>query len=129
MYDSLWDGRSFRMLNAIDDYNRQVLWIEADTSLPALRVISVLDKLKESRGLPEMIRVDNGPELNSRKLDIWCKENHVTLAFIQTGKPTQNAYIERLNGCIRSELLNAYIFKTLDEVREKTQQCKHNVST
>jgi putative transposase len=126
MHDSLWDGRSFRMLNVMDDYNRQVLWIETDTSLPALRVIRVLDQLKESRGLPEMIRVDNGPEFISSKLDNWCKDNQVTLAFIQPGKPTQNAYVERLNGSIRSELLNAYIFKSLDEVREKTQQWKQD---
>jgi len=126
MHDSLWDGRTFRMLNVIDDYNRQVLWIETDTSLPAQRVIRVLENLKESRGLPEMIRVDNGPEFISRKLDRWCKEHNLTLAFIQPGKPTQNAYVERLNGSIRSELLNAYIFKTLSEVREKTQQWKYD---
>jgi len=126
MHDSLWDGRGFRLLNVIDDYNRQVLWIEADTGLPALRVIRVLDRLKESRGLPEMIRVDNGPEFISHKLDMWCKQNKVTLAFIQPGKPTQNAYIERLNGTIRNELLNAYVFKTLDEVREKAEQWKYD---
>ncbi len=126
MHDSLWDGRCFRMLNVIDDYNRQVLWIEADTGLPALRMIRVLDRLKESRGLPDMIRVDNGPEFISHKLDMWCKENKVTLAFIQPGKPTQNAYIERLNGTIRNELLNAYVFKTLDEVREKAEQWKYD---
>ena len=126
MYDSLWDGRGYRLLNVMDDYNRQVLWIEADTSLPALRVIRVLEQLKESRGLPQMIRVDNGPEFVSRKLDAWCKGNKVTLAFIQPGKPTQNAYIERLNGSIRNELLNAYVFKTLAEVQEKTQQWQHD---
>jgi putative transposase len=126
MYDSLWDGRGYRLLNVIDDYNRQVLWIEADTSLPTLRVIRVLEQLKESRGLPQMIRVDNGPEFVSRWHDAWCKSNKVTLAFIQPGKPTQNAYIERLNGSIRSELLNAYVFKTLAEVQEKTQQWQHD---
>ena len=122
MHDSLWDGRSYRLLNVIDDYNRQVLSIEADTSLPALRVIRVLERLKHTRGLPTMIRVDNGPEFISQKLDQWCKEHQITLAFIQPGKPTQNAYIERLNGSMRQELLNTYVFKTLDEVREKTQQ-------
>lgn len=126
MHDSLWNGRSYRLLNIIDDFNRQVLWIESDTSLPARRVIRVLERLKESRGLPEMIRVDNGPELISRILDQWCREHNVTLAFIQPGKPTQNAFIERLNGSIRAELLNAYIFKTLDEVQEKTQQWMHD---
>ena len=122
MHDSLWDGRCFRMLNIIDDYNRQVLRIETDTSLPTLRVIRVLEQLKQTRGLPQMIRVDNGPEFISAKLDVWCKEHKVTLAFIQPGKPTQNAYIERFNGSIRRELLNAYVFKTLDEVRHKPQQ-------
>ena len=126
MHDSLWDGRTFRMLNVIDDYNRQVLWIETDTSLPAQRVIRVLENLKASRGLPEMIRVDNGPEFISRKLDLWCKEHNLTLAFIQPGKPTQNAYVERLNGSIRTELLNAYIFKTLGEVRQKVAQWKYD---
>jgi putative transposase len=66
MHDSLWDGRSYRLLNVIDDYNRQVLHIETDTSLPALRVIRVLSRLKETRGLPNMIRVDNGPEFISK---------------------------------------------------------------
>ena len=96
MHDSLWDGRTFRLLNVMDDHNRQVLWIEVDTSLPSLRVIRVLEQLEESRGLPGMIRVDNGPELVSHRLDVWCKERGVTLAFIQPGEPTQNAYVERL---------------------------------
>lgn len=122
MHDSLWDGRSYRLLNIIDDYNRQVLAIEADTSLPVLRLLGVLQRLKEVHGLPQMIRVDNGPEFISHKLDHWCKENKVQLTFIQPGKPTQNAYIERMNGSLRRELLNAYIFKTIDEVREKTEE-------
>lgn len=122
MHDSLWNGKTFRLLNIIDDYNRQVLAIEADTSIPAMRVIRVLDRLKESRGLPKMIRVDNGPELVSQKLDFWCKDNDVVLAFIQPGEPTQNAYIERFNGSLRRELLNAYVFKTIRDVIDKTQE-------
>jgi len=122
MNDSLWDGRRFRLLNIMDDFNREVLALEADTSLPALRLVRVLERLKEERGLPEMIRVDNGPEFISIKLDMYCKENKITLVFIQPGEPTQNAYIERCNGSIRRELLNAYIFKTLPEVRIKTEE-------
>lgn len=126
LHDSLWDGRTFRLLNILDDYNRQVLRIEADTSLPALRVIRALDQLKETRGLPQMLRVDNGPEFISRRLDAWCKEHRVMLAFIQPGKPTQNAYVERLNGSIRRELLNAYVFRTLDEVRQKAREWQYD---
>ncbi len=122
MNDSLWDGRKFRLLNIVDDYNRELLHIEADISLPALRVIRVLEYLKEFRGLPKMIRVDNGPEFISHKLDGWCKDHKITLVFIQPGKPTQNAYVERCNGNIRRELLNAYVFHSLKEVRTKAEE-------
>lgn len=126
MSDSLWDGRAFRMLNIIDDYNREVLAIEPGHSLPTIRLIRILEYLKEFRGLPQMIRVDNGPEFISSKLDIWCKQNQITLVFIQPGKPTQNGYIERCNGNIRRELLNAYIFKSVEEVREKAEEYMHD---
>ena len=119
MAHSLWDGKKYRILNILDDFNREVLAIDTDTSIPALRVIRVLEQLKDSRGLPEMIRVDNGPEFISQKLDYWCKDNQVQLFFIQPGKPTQNGYVERLNGSMRKELLNAYVFRSLSEVREK----------
>jgi putative transposase len=122
MADSLWNGRKYRILNVLDDYNREVLAIETDTSIPALRVIRILEQLKIVRGLPEMIRVDNGPEFISQKLDYWCKDNKVHLVFIQPGKPSQNGYIERFNGSIRKELLNAYVFRSLSEVREKIQE-------
>ena len=126
MCDSLWDGRKFRLLNVMDDFNREVLAIEADTSLPALRVIRALENLKISRGLPKMIRVDNGPEFISDKFDGWCKKNDVLLVYIQPGKPTQNAFVERFNGSIRKELLNAYIFRTLGEVRKMAEEWKQD---
>ena len=117
MSDSLVDGRRFRLLNIIDDYNRESLWIEIDTSLPALRVIRVLERLLELRGKPGRIRVDNGPEFISDRLEHWCEERQILLQFIQPGKPTQNGFIERNNGSLRKELLNAYHFFTLQEVR------------
>lgn len=126
MTDSLWNGRRFRMLNVIDDYNREVLAIETDTSLPALRIIRVLERLREARGLPNMIRVDNGPEFISDKLDAWCKDHRIQLVFIQPGKPMQNGFIERLNGSIRSELLNAYVFRTLSEVRDMADRWRQD---
>lgn len=126
MSDSLWNGRRYRLLNIIDDFNREVLSIEADTSLPTLRVIKVLDKLIFSRGIPEMIRVDNGPEFISNRLDAWCKDHKIQLVFIQPGKPMQNGYIERLNGSLRRELLNAYVFRTINEVRLQVDQWKND---
>ena len=126
MNDSLWDGKRYRLLNVIDDFNREVLAIEADTSLPALRVIRVLKKLLFERGTPDMIRVDNGPEFISDKLDNWCKSNKIQLVFIQPGKPMQNGFVERLNGSLRKELLNAYVFRTINEVREQVSEWKED---
>lgn len=118
MSDSLWNGRKIRLLNIIDDYNREILNIETDTSLPTQRVIRVLENIGNSRGFPKMIRVDNGPEFISAKLDMWCKEKNIKLIFIQPGEPTQNAYIERFNGTFRRDVLNAYVFKSIKEVEE-----------
>lgn len=124
MSDSLTDGRKFRLLNIIDDFNRESLAVEVDTSLPSLRVIRVLERLVAQRGKPANIRCDNGPEFISHKLEEWCndKSRQITLQFIQPGKPMQNAYIERKNGSMRRELLNAYMFNSLAEVRSLSEE-------
>lgn len=122
MSDSLWNGRKFRLLNIVDDYNREILSLEADLSFPSIRVIRVLEYLQEFRGLPKMIRVDNGPEFISNSLNEWCHKHQIELAYIQPGKPMQNGYIERCNGSVRRELLNANVFYSLNEVREKIEE-------
>jgi putative transposase len=129
MSDNLRDGRKFRLFNVIDDFNRESLAIEADTSLPSLRVQRVLEKLIKQRGKPRNIRCDNGPEFISHALQQWCKQNQITLQYIQPGKPTQNAYIERKNGTIRRELLNTYIFRSLNEVRILTEQWRSDYNS
>ena len=118
MHDTLWCGKRFRTLNVFDEGVREILAIEVDSSLPAGRVIRVLDQLKDSRPLPVQIRVDNGPELVSSKLVAWCEAHGVHLHHIQPGKPTQNAYIERFNRTFRNEVLNAHTFASLSEVRD-----------
>jgi len=122
MSDSLASGRAFRTLNILDDFNREALWIEVDTSLPAERVIRVLEMLIEWRGCPKQIRMDNGPELISYRLKTWAEENQIILAHIQPGKPAQNAYVERFNRTFREDVLDAYLFDSLSEVREITEQ-------
>jgi putative transposase len=117
MCDSLVDGRRYRLLNIIDDYNRESLGVEVDTSLPALRVIRILQRLIEARSKPLCIRVDNGPEFISDKLQQWCSDHGIALKFIQPGKPVQNAFVERNNGSLRKELLDAYLFYDLQQVR------------
>jgi len=122
MHDALYIGRRFRTLNVLDEGVREILDIEIDTSLPGERVVQVLERLKSWRGLPEAIRCDNGPELVSQALVDWCEKNGVDLRHIDPGKPNQNAFIERFNRTYREEVLDAYLFASLDEVREITYE-------
>ena len=114
----LSDGRSFRMLNVLGDFNREGLAIEVDVSLPALRVARALDRIIEQRGRPKTIRVDNGPEYVSGTLQTWAKKRGIALSYIQPDKPQQNACVERYNRTVRQEWLGQYLFETIDQVRE-----------
>lgn len=120
MSDTLYHGTCFRTFNVIDDHNREALAIEIDTSLRAARLVRVFERLKAERGLPDVLRVDNGPEFLSQTLVEWCHTNGVLIHYIQPGKPNQNAYIERFNRTYRNEVLKLYLFRNLDEVREIT---------
>jgi len=111
--DGLANGRRLRCLTIVDDYTRESLAIEVDTSLPGLRVREVLQRLAESRGLPTSITVDHGPEFESQVLDAWAYQSGVRLAFIRPGKPNENAYVESFNGRLRDECLNEHWFLTL----------------
>ena len=87
MMDQLADGRSIRTLNVLDDFNREGLCIDVDFSLPAARVVRSLNQIIQSRGKPNTIRVDNGPEYISGKLMEWADKQGVRLEHIQPGKP------------------------------------------
>jgi len=117
MHDQLEDGRSFRLLNILDDCNREGLGIEVDFSIPAERVIRTLEHLIEWRGKPKRIRCDNGPEYISGLLAAWAAKNGIQLEFIQPGKPQQNAYIERYNRTVRYDWLTHHCFESIAEVQ------------
>jgi putative transposase len=122
MSDALRYGRKFRTLNIIDDYNREALLIEPGFSLPANKMIVLLNKLIQKQGCPEMIRVDNGPELTSSAFREWAKSHNILIHYIQPGKPAQNAYIERFNRTYRTEVLDINWFDNLQEVNRITQE-------
>ena len=84
-------------------------------------VVRVLEQVGDVHGLPESIRVDNGPEFISKDLDRWAYRNKVTLDFSRPGKPTDNAYIESFNARFRAECLNEHWFLSLDDAREKIE--------
>lgn len=130
MSDTLWSGKSFRTLNIIDDYNREALAVEIDTSFPAYRVIDIVKEMILDRGKPKQIRVDNGPEFISGTFFNFCNQRDIEVKYIQPGKPMQNGYIERFNGSFRREVLDAYIFYNLKQVKEiKNEWLEHYNNT
>lgn len=117
MSDSLIDGRGLRTFNVMDDFNREGLGIEVDFSLPSARVIRSLEQIIEWRGKPLAIRCDNGPEYISQTLRDWTIKQQITLLYIQPGKPTQNAYIERFNRTARHEWLDLHLFENVEQAQ------------
>ena len=117
IHDALADGRNFRTLNLTDNFTRQCLGQEVDTSLSGRRVVRLLDQIAQTYGLPAEIQVDNGPEFRSKALDLWAYQHGVKLCFIEPGKPTQNAHIESFNGRFRIECLDQEWFGSLAQAR------------
>lgn len=117
MYDQLSDGRSVRLLNVIDDFNREALASEVDFSLSASRMVMTLEQLMEWKGKAAAIRCDNGPEYTGKISTSWAAQQNIILRFIQPVKPQQNAYIERYNRIVRYDWLGQHLFSPLDELQ------------
>lgn len=120
MSDALADGRRFRTFNVVDDFNREAMHIEVDTSITSGRLVRIFSRLQQEHGLPQVLRTDNGPEFLGETFTSWAKQVGMAIQYIQPGKPNQNAYVERFNRTYRDELLDMYLFATLDDVREAT---------
>lgn len=118
--DQLSNGRRFRVLNVIDEYSRELVGQLISFSISGHQVARFLTQLGEMRGkLPQQIICDNGPEFTSKALFFWSRDNSTTLSFIQPGKPTQNAFVESLNGKFRNECLNQHWFRSIDEAKHE----------
>jgi putative transposase len=117
MHDAISSGRKVKVLNIIDDYNREALAIDIASSITGYRVVEVLKMIIDWRGKPEEIRCDNGPEFISAALVQFCEGEKIRIKYTQPGKPVQNAFIERFNRTFREDVLNAYIFDTISELR------------
>jgi len=127
--DSVVTGRRFRALAIVDDYSRECPAIEVDTSLGGARVVGVLDRLAEMRGLPEVITVDNGPEFAGKVLDEWAYRKGVKLSFIRPGKPVENAFAESFNSRLRDECLNDNWFLSIRHARQVIEAWRRDYNT
>jgi putative transposase len=127
--DGLCDGRRLRVLAIVDDYSRECLVLEVDTSITGKRVVAVLERLADLRGLPLSITVDHGPEFEGQVLDAWAYQARVRLSFIRPGKPVENAYIESFNGRFRDECLNEHWFLTMAHARRAIENWRIEYNT
>ena len=118
MSDSFCTGRRFRAFNVIDDYTRECIAIETDSSLPGKRVVRVLSRLIDLRGKPETITCDNGPEFISKAVNEWAYKNNINIDYINPGKPNENCFVESFNDKFRNECLNEHWFLNLHQARE-----------
>lgn len=116
MSDNLMDGRSVRVLNIIDDCNRECLLAKGSLSYSAERLVRELDQVIETNGTPVFIRTDNGPEFHSNLYKRWCKQNNISRVYSQPGKPMQNGFIERFNRTFREDVLDLNLFMSLSQL-------------
>jgi putative transposase len=127
--DSLVDGRRFRVLTIVDNVSRVSPAIAVGTSLTGERVVTLLERLRLTVGVPQRIAIDNGPEFISKALDAWAYQNGVQLEFSRPGKPTDNAFAESFNGRFRDECLNQHWFASLEEVRQTVEAWRIEYNT
>ncbi len=110
-------GRRIRLLTVLDIHTRESLALRAAHRFSAEMVAAVLDEVAAERGVPQSIRVDNGPEFAGRTLDLWAYGRKVALDFSRPGQPTDNAFIESFHGRLRDECLRTHSFRCLDDVQ------------
>jgi putative transposase len=124
--DALFDGKRLRSLTVMDNYTRECVAIQVDAGIRGEQMVEVMERVCLQRGAPSTIHVDNGPKFISKVLDKWAYEHDVSLDFSRPGKPTDNAYIESVNGRFREECLNANWFLSLDGARHKIEAWRHD---
>lgn len=119
--DQLFDGRRLRVLTLVDNHTRESLALHPGQRIGGMDVVNVLEKVRQGKGLPKRIKVDNGPEFISKDLDRWAYWNKVELDFSRPGKPSDNAMIEAFNSRFRQECLNEHWFLSLEDAEQKIE--------
>ena len=129
VHDTCGNGQQFKALTVKDEWTRECLAIDVATSIDALRVIAVLERLFAQYGTPAVLRSDNGPEFIARALRIWALMNHSEIVTIEPGKPWQNGSSESLNGTFRAECLDREWFANLREGKIVIEQWRWEYNT
>ena len=124
--DQLSNGRRFRVLNIVDDFSREMIGQLVSVSISGQQVARFLNELIEQRGKPKNLVCDNGPEFTSKAMFFWSEDSGVKLSFIQPGKPTQNAFVESLNGKFRDGCLNQNWCRSLEEAKKQIEQWRYH---
>ena len=129
LHDRLLHGRAFRALTILDELSRYGLAVMMAFSFLGSSLVAALDSLASIYGYPKYLRLDNGPEMRSEALRAWAEEHVVELVFIEPGKPTQNAFIESFNARVREELLNANVFRTIQQSQDAADAWRQSYNT
>jgi putative transposase len=129
MEDRFENGKKFRTLNILDNFNREVLAIEVDYSFPSSKVIDKVHHVIERRGKPVEIRCDNGTEFIAKAFCGFCSTSGINHLKIQKGKPMQNGFIERFNRTFREDVLDMHIFENIHQVRERLKNLLKIITT
>ncbi len=119
--DQLVGGTRLRAFNVVDDFTRERLAIEVDTSIPGLRATRVLERIAATRPLPKYLICDNGPEFTGSAFGAWAHRRGVRVPFIRPGKPVENACRESFTGKLRDEWLNENWFVTMEDPRSRIE--------
>jgi putative transposase len=129
MEDRTERGGKLRFLNVVDEYTRECLAIRVERSMPAARVIEVLERLVATRGAPSYLRSDNGPEFIASRVQSWLEDRRIQTLYIPPGSPWENPYIESFNGKFRDECLNLNVFVNEQEARQVADSWREEYNT
>lgn len=119
------DGRRLKWLTVLDEYTRECLALEVERNIKAEDVITVLKRVVKSKGAPEFIRSDNGPEFIAKRIREWFEVQGINSAYIEPGAPWENGYCEAFNGKLRDELLNRELFLSLREAKYLAEEYRN----
>lgn len=129
VHDTLWHGRSIRLLSVLDEFTRECLCLRVDYSLKAKDVQETLETLFKDYGHPLYLRSDNGSEFIEKSLQGWLKEQGTKPLFIDPGSPWQNGKCESFNGKLRRECLNAEWWGNLREAQNVIEMWRDHYNT